>query len=90
MSIDPQILAERKKMQLEILLKESDLKKLERFKMQAETDIRDIKHKTDLLNAEMISKESQLKKIESEHMMLYNEIVKMKHKMNSLGHSIMS
>ena len=82
---DPQILADRKKIQLEILLKDSDLKKNMRSKIDVETALRDLKHKESLIQMEIISKESQLKKIEAEFMQLQNELIKLKHQMNSLG-----
>lgn len=82
---DPQIKAEKKKMQIEILLKDSDVKKNIRSKIEVETALRDLKHKRDLIQMEINSKENQLKKIESEFIMLQNELIKLKHKMNSLG-----
>lgn len=85
MEEDPQIKAERKKMQIEVLLKDSDVKKNMRLKLEVETALRDLKHKSDLLQAEIISKENILKKIEAENVQLQNELIKLKHKMNSLG-----
>lgn len=84
---DPQIAAERKKIQLEILLKDSDVKKNMRNKMLIETDLRDLKHKNSLIQMEIISKENQLKKIEAEFILLQNELIKMKHKMSALSHN---
>lgn len=86
MQLDPQLLSQKKKMQVDIIMKESDIRKMERNKALVETELRDLKHKINLLEAEVATKESSLKKIESEHAVLYNEIVKLKHKMNTLGH----
>ena len=84
---DPQIAAERKKLQVEMLLKDSDVKKNMRNRMIIETDLRDLKHKGSLIQMEIISKENQLKKIEAEFILLQNELVKLKHKMSSLSHN---
>ena len=82
---DPQIKAERKKMQIEMLLKDSDVKKNMRLKIEVETALRDLKHKNNLIQAEIASKENLLKKIEAEYMQLQNELIKIKHQANSLG-----
>lgn len=86
MQLDPQLQAQKKKMQMEILFKESDLKKNERLKVELEVVIRDLKHKESQLQAEMILKESQLKKAEEAHMQLQNEIIKLKHQMNAINY----
>jgi hypothetical protein len=83
---DPDILVQKKKMQLEILLKDSDLKKSMRLKTEIEIALRDLKHKEGLLQAEIIAKEVQLKKFEGENLILQNEIIKLKHKINGLSH----
>lgn len=83
---DPQIKAEKKKMQIEILLKDSDLKKNMRSKIEVETALRDLKRKESLLQMEILSKEGQLKKIEAETIQFQNELIKLKHKQTSLGH----
>jgi hypothetical protein len=82
---DPQFLADRKKLQLEILLKDSDIKKNARAKIEIETALRDLKHKANLLQAEILSKEGQLKKFQADGVLLGNELIKLKHQMNSLG-----
>jgi len=84
---DPQIAADRKKIQLEILLKDSDLKKNMRSRVDIETTLRDLRHKDSLIQMEIISKESQLKKIEAEFMQLQNELIKLKHQMSALSHN---
>ena len=82
-----QISADRKKIQLEMLLKDSDLKKNMRSRIEVETALRDLKHKDSLIQMELLSKESQLKKIESEFILLQNELVKLKHQMSALSHN---
>ena len=82
---DPQIKAERKKMQMEVLLKDSDVKKNMRLKIEVETALRDLKHKSNLIQAEIASKENLLIKIEADYMQLQNELIKIKHQANSLG-----
>jgi hypothetical protein len=84
--MDEQLISQKRKMQMEMLMKESDAKKMEREKATIETELRELKHKINLIQAEMTSKESLIKKIEGEELLLHNEIIKMKHQMNSLGH----
>ena len=84
---DSQVSADRKKIQLEIILKDSDLKKSMRNKIIIETDLRDLKHKDSLIQMDILSKESQLKKIEAEAMQFQNELIKLKHQMSSLSHN---
>ncbi|HPN55048.1 MAG TPA: hypothetical protein PLB52_03940 [Candidatus Moranbacteria bacterium] len=83
--LDPELKAERKKMQLEIILKDSDVKKNMRSKIEVETALRDLKHKESLIQMEIVSKENQLKKIEADAAFMQNELIKLKRKMNSLG-----
>jgi DNA repair exonuclease SbcCD ATPase subunit len=83
---DPQLAAEKKKMQIEILLKDSDLKKCMRSKVEVETTLRDLKRKETMIQVEILSKENQLKKIEAEYMQLQNELIKLKHQMSALSH----
>jgi hypothetical protein len=86
MQLDPQAISQKRKMQMDILFKESDLKKNERLKSELEISIRELKLKESQIRSEMILKEIQLKKIEEAHMQLYNEIIKLKHQMNTFGH----
>ncbi len=72
-------------MQLEIILKDSDVKKNMRSKIEVETALRDLKHKESLIQMEIVSKENQLKKIEADAAFMQNELIKLKRKMNSLG-----
>lgn len=85
MEEDSQIKTETKKMQMEILLRDSDLKKNMRLKIEAETTLRDLNHKKSLLEVEIHSKEDHLKKLEVEIIEIQNELIKMKHKMSALG-----
>ena len=82
---DPMLSHERKKLQMEVLLKDSDVKKNIRLKIEVETALRDLKHKSNLIQSEIFSKESLLKKLEAEGMQLQNELIKLKHQSTSLG-----
>ncbi|HOF42521.1 MAG TPA: hypothetical protein PLF30_00480 [Candidatus Moranbacteria bacterium] len=84
--MNPEISAQKKKMQMEILLKESDVKKFERVKVELEIALRDIKQKEAQLQADKASKESRLKRTEEDITQLRNEIIKLKRQMNMLGH----
>jgi len=83
-NLDPQTLAQKKKMQIEIILKESDAKKYEREKLLLEVEIRALKSKIQQTEMEITSKEGKLKHIQDQNMMLQNELIKLKHQMNSL------
>jgi chromosome segregation ATPase len=85
MEMDPQLLAQRKKLQMEIMLKDSDMKKNERELMNNEIALRDIKHKQTQLQSEFMLKENQLKKLNADHIQLQAELIKLKHQMNNLG-----
>ena len=83
--MDPEILAERKKMQMEIMLKDSDMKKNERNKLAVEVLIRELKYKLTQIQSEILSKEAEMKKIQGDQMQFGNELIKLKHQMNNLG-----
>lgn len=83
--MDPQLLAQRKKMQMDIMLKESDMKRNERAMTEAEVVMRDLKHKQVQLQSEFALKESQLKKLTADHVQIQAELIKLKHQMNNLG-----
>lgn len=85
MQLDPMLLSQRKKMQMEIMLKESDVKKLVRSKLDAEVAIREMKHKAAQIQMDIAVRETSIKKIESETIQIQNEIIKLKHKINNLG-----
>ena len=85
MQLEPELLAQRKKMQMEIMLKDSDVKKNMRARLEAEVAVRDIKHKQAQLQMDLMQKENLLKKLQVEDMQMQNELIKMKHQMNNLG-----
>ena len=85
MQMSPELLAQRKKMQMEIMLKDSDLKKNEREMMAAEVAMREIQHKQTQLQVEYVMKDNQLKKLISSHVQLQAELIKLKHQVNNLG-----
>lgn len=85
MQLEPELLAQKKKMQMEIMLKDSDVKRLMRAKLDAEIAIRDLKHKQSQLQMDLTLKENMLKKLEVENIQIQNELIKLKHQMNNLG-----
>lgn len=84
--MDPALLAQKKKMQIEIVLKDSDVRKVEREILQMEVEIRDIKHKQAQLQTDLIVKENAYKKLAAARMQMQNELIKLKHQMNFIGH----
>lgn len=82
---NPELIAQRKKMQMEIMLKDSDLKKNERAIIETEIALRELKRKQTQLQTEFVAKESQAKRLSSEHVQIQAELIKLKHQMNSLG-----
>ncbi|MEI7621448.1 MAG: hypothetical protein WCJ51_02855 [Candidatus Moraniibacteriota bacterium] len=82
--MDPEILRKRKKLQVELVLKDSDAKKAEREKILLEVEIRGLKNKQQQLTVEMATKEVKLKKTQQDLLAIQNELVKMKHQLNSL------
>lgn len=84
-NLSPELEAQRKKMQMEIMLKESDVKKNERMLIDIEIGMRDLKHKQTQLQSEFMFKENQYKKIEADHLQLQAELIKLKHQMINLG-----
>lgn len=82
---DPELILQKKKMQMEIMLKDSDLKKNERAIVEIEIILHELKHKQSQLQAEFIVRENQSKKINADHVQIQAELVKLKHQMNSLG-----
>ncbi|EKD46873.1 MAG: hypothetical protein ACD_67C00032G0002 [uncultured bacterium] len=83
--MNPELMAQRKKMQMEIMLKDSDLKKNERAIVEAEVALREIKHKQTQLQTEFIMKENLSKRLNAEHVQIQAELIKLRHQMNSLG-----
>jgi len=82
--IDPQKLSERKRLQIEIVLKESELKKYEREKLLLEVETRTLKSKLAQTEMEITQKQIKAKRNQDQLMILQNEIIKLKHKMNFL------
>ena len=86
---DPQVKADKKKLQMEILMKESDIKKNERAKIDTEVILRDLKHKEALIQADILSYNKKMEKIQADETQMQNEIIKIKHQFNSLGRDTM-
>ncbi len=72
-------------MQMDIMLKDSDVKKNMRARLEAEIAVRDIKHNQAQLQMDLTLKENLLKKLQAENTMMQNELIKLKHQMNNLG-----
>ena len=85
MQLSPELLTQRKKMQMEIMLKDSDMKKNDREMMAAEIAMRELKQKQTQLQMEYILKENLLKKLKADHIQIQAELIKLKHQMNNLG-----
>lgn len=83
-SDDPQIEAEKHRLQMEMLLKDADIKKNERLKMALDIELRQLKLKRQQIESDINSKETLFKKIEADLMVLNNEMIKAKHKMGTL------
>jgi septal ring factor EnvC (AmiA/AmiB activator) len=85
MQLSPELLNQKKKLQTEVMFKDSDIKKLSRAKLQAEVEVRDFKRKQMQLQSDLLLKENELKRIDAQIMQFQNELIKLKHKMNNLG-----
>lgn len=84
-NLSPELLHQKKKLQMDIMLKESDVKKNERISMATEIALRELKHKQTQIQSEFVIKESELKKLAAEHLLMQTELIKLKHLMNNLG-----
>ena len=84
-NLTPELEVQKKKMQMDIMLKDSDLKRNERAMIEAEVALRELKHKQAQLQSEFIVKENQLKKLSADHVQIQAELIKMKHQINNLG-----
>ncbi|EKE20184.1 MAG: hypothetical protein ACD_8C00044G0002 [uncultured bacterium] len=85
MQLDPELMHQKKKMQMDIMLKDSDLKKNEREMLAAEIAMRELKHKQAQLEMEHLAKENLWKKLSANHIQIQAELIKLKHQMNNLG-----
>lgn len=83
-SNDPQIEAERHRLQMEILMKDADIKKNMRLKLSLDIELRQLKLKKAQIESDIISKESLYKKTEAMLAVLENEMIKAKHHMGTL------
>lgn len=84
-NLSPELEEQKKKMQMEIMLKDSDLKKNERILLETEVTMREIKHKQIQLQTEFVVKENQFRRLTADHTQLQAEIIKLKHQINNLG-----
>jgi hypothetical protein len=84
-NFSPELGAQKKKMQMEIMLKDSDIKRNERAMIETEIALRELKHKQVQLQTEFVMKENHLKKLNADHVQLQAESIKLKHQVNNLG-----
>ena len=85
MQLEPEALAQKKKMQMEMILKESDVKRAERNKLILEAEIRTLKSKKQQTEMELTLKESKLKRTNEDIVVMQNELIKFRRKLNSPG-----
>lgn len=76
--------SQRNNLQREMIMKESDLKKVLAEKTKLEGEIRELKKDESRIRIEMENKQGQIKKIEQEAMMMEAELKNLKKKMNLL------
>lgn len=76
--IDPQIVAHRRRLQMDVLIKEGDYKKNEQRKNQLNVKIRQAQRKMSLLKIEIEKDKSELEKFVFSQMTLSKEIKKLK------------
>ncbi len=85
MQLEPEALAQKKKMQMEMILEESDVKRAQRNKLVLEAEIRELKSKKQQAEMELTLKEGKLKRTNEEIVAMQNELIKLKHKIISVG-----
>ena len=82
---DYALLAQKKKLQMEAMLKQTDVKKIEHSLIEVELAMREIKHKQERLQQEFTAKENEYKKMTANHTQMQAELIKFKHQINTLG-----
>jgi hypothetical protein len=78
---DPQKDAERRRLQNEMLMMDSDFKKKERQKAELLMDKKRVKMSLDKIQAELAEKDRLLKKLEQEQFVLKNDMGSLKKRM---------
>jgi len=81
---DPQREAKKHQLQMDIVVKDGDCKKIERKKMELDIVIRQMRKKQQELMMEVSAKEREMSKLHGEHLMALAEIKKMKNQLNLL------
>lgn len=81
---DPQTEAKRHRLQMDIMIKDSDFKKNERKKIDLDVAIRDLKRKRNQIDVEIQQKEIELKKLTMTQVQLFNETKKLKATLNQM------
>lgn len=81
---DTQKEAKKHRLQMEIVMKESDYKKEEHKKVEMEIEIRKLKQKQQQIVMEIATKERDMGKLHGEQLMRFAEIKKLKNELNLL------
>ncbi len=79
------LIAQKKRLQMESMLKQSDVKKIEHSLIEVELAMRELKHKQERLQQEFTAKENEYKKMTAAHVQMQAELIKFKHQINTLG-----
>ena len=83
-SNDPQVEARKHRLQMDIMIKDSDFKKNERKKIDLDVAVRDLKRKRNQIDVELQQKETELKKLTMTQVQLFNETKKLKGMLNQM------
>lgn len=81
---DSPAVAKKRKLQMEVFIKEADFKKGEQKRARLEAEVRELRRKKAQFEAEILQRERELKKHEAEQIAFFNEIKKMKKAINDL------
>ena len=82
--MDSQKETTRRRMQNEMLMLDSDLKKKERQKMDFQMEKKRIKQRMDQVGMDLAENDRQIKKLEQEQFLIANDINSLKKKINAL------
>jgi|GEM_PF-4858826 len=83
---DPALERQTARLRMEIMLKQSDIKKNDRALLEAEIYLRDIKHKQAQLQTDFLQKENKFEQLTKDHVQMQAELIKLTHQLNGLGH----
>jgi predicted nucleic acid-binding Zn-ribbon protein len=74
--------AQRQRIQYELSIADSDLRKLERDKEIEEMELKRLEKQLALLNVNILERKQKIKKIENDKMMIENDVKSLKKKLN--------